>query len=410
MESYAMNSQDNPFYSIIDDPTYTIHQALTYSNDSKIINRFTGALVVYSITLPPFLVLGFVVAILLIIRWRTMVFIKRCLYGLVVLMSCLQILSITSGIMYSVCVLIGNQKECMDPFAAIQYSCGNLTVILCVFCFLTITRILYKVYFDKSQWWMRVVENQQESLGKTVPKKIAIRNQRFGKFVKWTAIISAIGLLIIAPLHIATIMITSLTSLMPGVKAATASSIGYNRYYADAVLALGYWFLIFFFGIINIVVGVSLTGKLGGEQENVPLQRRKACRQLNLLNALQLVFGGITGSIVIMAILTLVQYEIYIAGITLQRISIFFFAVALTFIYGPLDELDLKETKEEIIMATRKILPAALVDRKDRIEESEGSPRDDARSTVAELASPSTTDESTPSPPKDEETPVQNQV
>lgn len=293
----------------------TIHQALTYSNDSVIINRFTGALVVYSVSFPPFLVFGIVVSALLMVRWKKMVPIKRALFALVVLISLLQLVSIIGGIMYSVCLLATNDKYCMDPFAMIQYVCGNATIILCAYCFMVITRIFYKVYFDKSQWWMRGRRREEEIISPSVQQQqqqhidgggapnqgaqlliatnnnnnplvnhgsggggggsggsgndekeggqektlqttttttpttttttltttttttnwvsveTAKRNQRFGSFVKYSAFTCAIVLGIVAPLHLITIAITSLTSLMPGVSQEKAKSIGFTRYY-----------------------------------------------------------------------------------------------------------------------------------------------------------------------------------
>jgi len=336
-----------------------VHQALSYSNSSAIIARFTGALITYSVSFPPFLVLGLVVAAFLIVQWKNMVRVKRVFYVFVIFICLLQLLSTTGGILYSTCVLAGNIKACMDTFAMIQYASAMLTVILCYYCFLLITRVLYKVYFDKSQWWMRGSELGDTE--KTVSVKTAARNQKYAKFVKWSVIVTLVIMSIVAPLHIIAIIITSLTSLMP-ISETLAHSIGSTRNYIDAPIAVGYWSFIFYFGILNIHTGYALTRKLLSNQELVTAQRRRACRQLRTLVILQFIMGAITGSIVIMGALALVRYEIFIAGITIQRLSIFGFAIALAFAYGPMDHLDLRVVGERVEMMAKKILPTAKKD------------------------------------------------
>ena len=97
-----------------------LHQALSYSNSTAVRSKFTGALITYSITLPLFIVLAIWFVILLVAQRKKMVPNKRLLYGMIICMSLLQIISATGGIMYSVCILI-SENACMDTFAMIQY-------------------------------------------------------------------------------------------------------------------------------------------------------------------------------------------------------------------------------------------------------------------------------------------------
>jgi len=197
---------------------------------------------------------------------------------------------------------------------------------------------------------MRIPATEQEQEG--ISKSTVKRNQRWAIFVKYSSIVLLVILGIVGSLHLITIAVTSLTPWMPNVTLVYAKKITSIRDYVDAVLAFSYWGLVLYFGITNLVIGVSLTRKL--LIGNTDLQRQKSSNQLIVLIVVQLIFGIVVGSIVVMGILSMLTYELYIIGVNLQRLSCFGFAIALAFVYGPLDNLE--KIKEKAAAIKMKIM------------------------------------------------------
>ena len=283
-------------------------------------------LVANAIGLLPFIVFCLITIVVLISKWKVMVTNKKLFYVMVVALTSLQVVGQAGGIGHAISKLLEAKEVIGQSFFMVEYEVIIITTVLSFLCQCLTTKVLFTIYFHTEQSWMRGKGSRHKHQLKT--------------FVKWFTLIAAGTMTIVLVLLVPTILITLMAYYVPGVDLTIAASAAINRFFVDIGMAFVCLAFCIAVGIINMCLVVSLSRRLlDKEQVVVTEQKVKASKKLLLLSSFQSLLDIFITLFIIMACLSILSFYLFIIAFVLQRVGVFLFALALTFIYGPLDDV-----------------------------------------------------------------------
>nr|CAG4709784.1 unnamed protein product [Naegleria fowleri] len=254
-----------------------------------------------------------------------MVLNKRLMYLLILVLNMNQLFCMLFGIVYAICSLLEAEEVITMTFFMLHYEGVIASLGLTIFCKTMSTRVLYMIFFNKEQSWVR--EGQ-------------LKWRR--RFVKMIGIIVTIfgitTLLIVMP----TVCITATAYYYPGVNQEMAREAAVDRFLSDALVGLLYIIVMTFIGIVNGVLVLALVRKM--MSQNSPLastaaiaQRQAACRRVLLLSAGQFFLGLAMVISALILVFALFNRYLIIVSSFLQTFNIVVFSLVVVFSFGPLD-------------------------------------------------------------------------
>ncbi|KAL9657324.1 hypothetical protein ABK040_011544 [Willaertia magna] len=333
---------------------------ITNSTSTSMQSISTVMISLYAAGAIAFSMLALFITSLLLRKWSELVRPKKIFYGLIIVKCIYQVYSHVIGIISMVLSLYK-----ISPASGITNLFNSTGIIfggyLCIYCFTIITRMLYVVYFNRKQWWMRTRSNKKGSNEKNVNW-----NRRMAVVVKMTSIIVFTLFATSSFFHM--VFMFSTYSLRSFGTFENKKTYDFYSQIAEIPFIIIFAGSLCYFSILNLILGVALSNKLTKNTSDFSPQRKRACRNLNLLTAAQCAFGLVLTFSVLMWILfvcisaarqnsadiktsqifTMVFSGVLIFVICLERFSIFLFVLAMAFIYGPLDQLSTSDVKKGV--------------------------------------------------------------
>ena len=299
--------------------TYTKEQLITSS----------VGLTTNSIGFIIFLIISLFMLTVFIMNYKKMVYNKKLLYLVVLLVLALQecfqlsVVSTTLSILFNSGVIF----PCIS-FSS-ELSLFFLTIVMYTNCQSVITKILYELYFNKAHEWMRMnVNNHKAALG-----------------VKWSSI-SILAILNLTFILIVPFLFALVFFIYDPEK---KSELAFKIVSAVSYVFLGIFLVstciaTFFFTFLNMVIVVLLIRKLILNQRfPVTEQRRKGCRNLLILSFGQLYVAFLNVLVLTLAFLGVVVYfPLFHVSLIIQKVAMLCFCVVVTFSFGPLDHIILE--------------------------------------------------------------------
>ena len=297
---------------------------------SSIDDCIYGILGVHITGLLFFMVLLLPMGFLLVSKWKHMVFNKRLLYILLILICLNQIVFQCFGITYTVGLITAMQGWFWTFFHAFETSGMMISVTLCMNSQATIAKIIYNIYFNKTQSWMR--KNRL--------------NQTWGKVVK----ISSISLVIILNILLLLFIVTVCTLFMLRY-AETAMTILISEQAETVSSTLGLFVSLgmLYFTILNVVSVGALVRKLLPANRPISKERKTACRKLIALSIGQLLTSllNIISNIILILKIIFSPAKILLASSIIHKVSIGILCLLVTFAFGPLDNISFEMKKKQ---------------------------------------------------------------
>ncbi|KAG2392082.1 hypothetical protein C9374_013567 [Naegleria lovaniensis] len=276
--------------------------------------------------LVPFLLIMVITLLILMIRsWKEMVLNKRLMYILILLLNFNQLFSMLFGIAHAVCTLLKLEEVISVIFYMFHYEGVIASLGLSIFCKTMTTRVVYMIYFNKEQSWVR--EGQMKW------------RRRFVKIIGIAVtVLGMVTLLVMMP----TICVTATVYYYPGVNQDMAREAAINRYFTDALAGILYIVIMTFMGILNCVLVAALVRKLMMQNSQLgstaaSSQRKAVCQRILILTCGQLFLGLSMELAACIAIFGIFTRYLFIVSSFLQTFNIILFSLVIIFSFGPLD-------------------------------------------------------------------------